>query len=138
MEELPRIVAEVVSSLLAIAALIVSIRASQRAKREREFEVLLEENRRETANCKEAIDREARERQERIDRRDRKFEALPDRNDALTRQLAGVVARVGRNETRLEAMEAVRHRTAADPAAPAPGETEAVAAQAVPVERRPE
>jgi hypothetical protein len=73
-----------------------------------------------------------------IDRSDRKFEALLARSDELARQSAGVVARVVRNEIRLEAMEVVRHRTAADPSAPAAGETEAVAAQAVPGERRPE
>ena len=56
MEEWLLSVAAVVTTLIGIAALIVSIRASQRVKRKRETEILLEDNH-----------REARERQERID-----------------------------------------------------------------------
>ena len=60
------------------------------------------------------------------------------RSDELARQSAGVVERVVRNETRLEALQSARHRRAAGPSAPATGEAEAVAAQGVPDEPRRE
>ena len=190
MEELLRTAATVVTPLVAIAALIVSIWASLQVKRKREFEILLEENRREAAKHRrefevlleenrretgkreaqtraltERIDREAAKREaqtraltERIDREaakreklfeqemakreaamqalidrsDRRFDALLARSDELARQSAGVLERVVRNDARLEVIEAARHRTEADHSAPA-----AVAAQAVPSERRP-
>ena len=172
MEELLRTAATVVTPLVAIAALIVSIWASLQVKRKREFEILLEENRREAAKHRrefevlleenrretgkreaqtraltERIDREAAKReklfeqemakreaamQALIDRSDRRFDALLARSDELARQSAGVLERVVRNDARLEVIEAARHRTEADHSAPA-----AVAAQAVPSERRP-
>ena len=108
---------------------------------------------REAAKREAAINREAAKREERFesevakreeaiqalfDRSDRNFEALLARSDELVRQSAGVVERVVRNETRVETLEAARPPRAADPSAPAAGETEAVAAQDVPVERHPE
>ena len=182
MEEWLRSGAAVATPLIAIAALITSIWVSQRVKRKREFEILLEENRREAAKREAetralteridreaakreaainheaakreaAINREAAKREERFesevakreeaiqalfDRSDRNFEALLARSDELVRQSAGVVERVVRNETRVETLEAARPPRAADPSAPAAGETEAVAAQDVPVERHPE
>ena len=204
MAEWLRIVAAVATPVVAVAALIVSIWASQRVRRKREFEILLEEIRhearerqeridreaakreaetraiteridreaakreelfereaakreelfeREAAKREQRIDREAAKREERIDREaakreeaiqmlmdrsDRKFEALLARSDALASQSAGVVERVVRTETRLEALRSADHRAAADPSAPATGETEAVAAQGLPDEPRPE
>ena len=143
----------VLTPLVAIAALVVNIWASQRVRRKREFEILLEEIRREARERQERIDREAAKRealfdkdaakreeaiQVLIDRSDRKFEALLARSDELARQSAGVVERVVRNGIRLESLRSARHRTAADPSAPATGKTEAVVAQGVPDEPRPE
>ena len=48
--------------MIAIAAVIVSIWASQRVKRKREFEVLLEENRREAAKREQQFETEVAER----------------------------------------------------------------------------
>ena len=164
MAEWLRIVAAVATPVIAVAALIVSIWASQRVRRKREFEILLEEIRGEARKRQERIDREAAKREQRIDREaakreelfereaakreeaiqvlmdrsDRKFEALLARSDALASQSAGVVERVVRNETRLEALRSADHRTAADPSAPATGATEAVAAQGLPDEPRRE
>ena len=74
--------ATVAATLVAIAALIVSIWAGRRAARKREFEVLLERIDRETAKREaetkaviEQIDREAAKREERIDREAAKREA---------------------------------------------------------------
>ena len=153
MAEWLRIVAAVATPVVAVAALIVSIWASQRVRRKREFEILLEEIRHEARERQERIDREAAKREELfereaakreeaiqmlMDRSDRKFEALLARSDALASQSAGVVERVVRTETRLEALRSADHRTAADPSVPTTGETEAVAAQGLPDEPRPE
>ena len=228
MEELLRTAGAVATPLIAVAALILSIRASKRVKHQREFEIVLEENRREatrredlfereraerdkrfekeraereqqlqkeraereaaarafteridreaakreaetrafteridreaakreaeTRAFTEQIDREAAKREQQIererakreaaiqaliDRSDRRFDALLARSDELGSQLAEVVAQAVRNDTRVRVMEAARSRKEADPSAPAPGGTEAVAAQAVPSERRP-
>ena len=74
--------ATMAATLVAIAALIVSIWAGRRAARKREFEVLLERIDRETAKREaetkaviEQIDREAAKREERIDREAAKREA---------------------------------------------------------------
>ena len=130
--------ATVVTALVALAALIVSIWASRRVARKREFELLLERIDREAAKREERIDREAAKREaqferevakreeairEVMDRSDRKFEAMQKRSDELYRQLAEITARVTRAGAVLE--------TAAE-AAPATGQSEAVAAQDVP------
>jgi len=136
--------ATVAATLVALAALIVSIWAGRRAARRREFEILLERIDRETtkretetravmeridreaARREERVDREAAKREERIrelmDRSDRKFEALQRRSEELYRQSAEVSARVAHNEAVLA--------TAVE-STPARGETEAVAAQDV-------
>ena len=108
----------------------------------REAQVRQERIDREAAKREELFERELAEREGAIhaviDRSDRKFEALLARSDDVARQSAGVVERVVRHETRLEAMQSARHSTAADPSAPATGETQAVAAQGLPDEPRPE
>ena len=136
--------ATVVATLVATAALIVSIWAGRRAARKREFEILLERIDRETikreaetravieridreaAKREEQFDREAAKREEAIralmDRSDRKFEALQRRSDELYRQSAEVTARAARDEALPE--------TAAE-STPARRETDAVAAQDV-------
>ena len=100
--------ATVVTALVALAALIVSIWASRRVARKREFELLLERIDREAAKREERIDREAAKREERIDREgakreeairavmdrsDRKFEVLQKRSGELYRQLVEITAR---------------------------------------------
>ncbi|MDE0621396.1 MAG: hypothetical protein OXH83_06975 [Bryobacterales bacterium] len=125
--------ATVTATLVALAALIVSIWAGRRAARRREFEILLERIDRETTKREaetravmQRIGREAAKRDERIrelmDRSDRKFEALQRRSDELSRQSAEVTARVAHNEAVLA--------TAVE-STPARGETERVAAQDV-------
>ena len=85
MEEWIRAGTTVVTALVAMAALIVSIRASRRVAREREFDILLERIDREAASREKQFDREAAKREaetraliERIDReaakRERQFE----------------------------------------------------------------
>ena len=140
--------ATVVTALVALAALIVSIRASRRVARKREFELLLERIDREAAKREaetravtERIDREAAERDERFEREvakreeairdvlgrsDRKFEALQRRSDELYRQSVEIASRVAHTEAVLE--------TAAE-AGPATGQSDAVAAQDVPGDR---
>ena len=97
--------ATVAATLVAIAALIVSIWAGRRAARKREFEVLLGRIDRETTKREaetravmDRIDREADKRgaaiRELMDCSDRKFEALQRRSDELYRQSAEVTARV--------------------------------------------
>ncbi len=129
--------ATVVTALVALAALIVSIWASRRVARKREFELLLERIDREAAKREERIDREAAKREERIDREgakreeairavmdrsDRKFEVLQKRSDELYRQLVEITARA-------TYAGAVPERAAE--VAPATGQGEAVAAQDV-------
>lgn len=159
MEELIGVVAAVWPLLLTITVLIVSIWASQQVNPMRDFDISQRANRCEAARHEEAtrafterIDRETAKREEQFEwervaheagtqalivRSDRRFEALLVRSGELARQLAEVVARAAHNDTRVRVMEAARSRTEADPSAPAPGGTEAVAAQAVPRERRP-
>ena len=79
MEKWLRSVAVVLTPLIAIVPLIVSIRASQCVKRERDSEILLAENRREANEWQERIDREAAKREE-------EFDAQMARSDALARQ----------------------------------------------------
>ena len=140
--------ATVVTALVALAALIVSIWASRRVARKREFELLLERIDREAAKREERIDREAAKREEQfereaarreeridregakreeairavMDRSDRKFEVLQKRSDELYRQLVEITARA-------TYAGAVPERAAE--VAPATGQGEAVAAQDV-------
>lgn len=136
--------ATVATALVALAALIVSIWASRRVARRRDFELLLEridqeagKREAETRAITERFEREAAKRDERferevskreeairdvMDRSDRKFEALQRRSDELYRQLVEIAARAAHNEAVLE--------TAAE-ANPASGQGEAVAAQDV-------
>ena len=81
--------ATVAATLVALAALIVSIWAGRLAARRREFEILLERIDRETAKREaetravmERIDREAAKREERIDREAAKREERIDREAA--------------------------------------------------------
>jgi len=81
--------ATVAATLVAIAALIVSIWAGRRAARKREFEILLEridqegaKREAETRALMERIDREAAKREERIDREAAKREQLFEREAA--------------------------------------------------------
>ena len=157
MEELLRTAGAVATPLIAVAALILSIRASKRVKHQREFEIVLEENRREATRREDLFERERAERDKRFEKeraereqqlqkeraeREAAARAFTERIDreAAKREaetLAEVVAQAVRNDTRVRVMEAARSRKEADPSAPAPGGTEAVAAQAVPSERRP-
>ena len=142
-------VATVMTALVALSALIVSIWASRRVARKREFELLLERIDREAAKREERIDREAAKRERQIDREaakreeqfereiakreeairaaldrsDRKFEVLQRRSDELYRQWAEVTMRVTHTE-------AVLGTTAVTE--PASGQGDAVAAQGVP------
>ena len=86
-----------------------SIWASRRGARRREFELLLERTDREAAKREaqtraftEQIAQEAAKREEAIrdalDRSDRKFEALQRRSDELYRQSAEITARVAHTE----------------------------------------
>ena len=74
--------ATVAATLVALAALIVSIWAARRAARKREFEILLERIDREAAKREEQIDREAAKREERIDREAAKREERVEREAA--------------------------------------------------------
>ena len=134
MEEWLRNVAMIATPLIAIAALVVSIWASRRVARKREFEILLERIDREAANRDERFEREAERRdvaiRALIDRSDCKFDALLARSDELSRQSAEVTERVARNEAILETVQADRRRASAKSAA-ASGESEAIAAQGV-------
>ncbi len=145
MEEWLRNVAMIATPLIAIAALVVSIWASRRVARKREFEILLERIDREAANRDERFEREAERRDvairaliDRSDckfdallaRSDSKFDALLARSDELSRQSAEVTERVARNEAILETVQADRRRASAKSAA-ASGESEAIAAQGV-------
>ncbi len=125
--------ATVAATLVALAALIVSIGASRRVARKRELELLLERIDQEAAKREadtraltERIDREAAKREEAIrdvlDRSDRKFEALQRRSDELYRQSAEITSRVAHTEAVLEA---------APEADTATGQSDAVAAQDV-------
>ncbi len=133
--------ATVVTALVALAALIVSVRASRRVARKREFELLLERIDREAAKRDERFEREAAKRDDRfereaakreeairdvLDRSDRKFEALQGRSDELYRQSVEIASRVAHTEAVLE--------TPAE-ADPATGQSDAVAAQDVPGDR---
>ena len=146
MEEWIRGATQVVTALVAMAALIVSIWASRRVARRWEFEILLERIDREAAEREKRIDQEAAKREQQfereaakreeairalMDRSDRKFEALLARSDELSRQLAEMTGRVLRTEAVLETMQAGGQRATVQPA-PATGETEVVAAQGVP------
>ena len=162
MEEWLRIVATVATPLIAIAALIVSIWASRRVARKREFEILLERIDREAAKREEQFEKAAAkrdqlfekaaaERDERfgreaerleaairmlMDRSDSRFDALLARSDQLFRQSAEVTERVARNEGILETVQAERRQAPAKSPV-AGGEGEAIAAQGVAGERPP-
>ena len=107
-----------------VTTLVASIWASRRVARKRDFEILLERMDREATKREQAI-------RELMDRSDRKFEAVLARSDELTRQSAETTGRLLRTEAVLGTVEAGVQRAAAQPA-PATGETEMVAAQAVP------
>ena len=107
--------AKVAATLVALAALIVSIGASRRVARKRELELLLERIDREAAKREEAI-------RDVLDRSDRKFEALQRRSDELYRQSAEITSRVAHTEAVLEA---------APEADTATGQIDAAAAQDV-------
>ena len=107
--------ATVAATLVALAALIVSIGASRRVARKRELELLLERIDREAAKREEAI-------RDVLDRSDRKFEALQRRSDELYRQSAEITSRVAHTEAVPEA---------APEADTATGQSDAVAAQDV-------
>ena len=97
MEEWLRIVATVATPLIAIAALIVSIWASRRVARKREFEILLER-----------IDRESAKREEQFEKaaakRDQLFEKAAAKRDQLFEKAAAERdERFGREAERLEA-----------------------------------
>ena len=110
--------ATVLATLVAIAALIVSIWAGRRAARKREFEILLERIDREAAKREaetraviEQIDREAAKREEQIDREAAKREERIDREAAkreeqIDREAAKREERIDREAAKRE--EAIR------------------------------
>ena len=147
--------ATVAATLVAIAALIVSIWAGRRAARKREFEILLERIDREAAKREaetralmERIDREAAKREERIEREAAKREEGIEREAAKREE--GIRALMDRSDRKFEALQRrsdelyrqsaeVTGKVAHDEAVlgtaaqstPATGETEAVSAQDV-------
>jgi len=151
--------ATVAATLVAIAALIVSIWAGRRAARKREFEILLEridqeaaKREAETRALMERIDREAAKREERIDREAAKREQLFEREAAKREE--GIRALMDQSDRKFEALQRrsdelyrqsaevtarVAHNEAvlekASESTPARGETEAVAAHDVSVGR---
>ena len=95
-----------VTALVALAALIVSIWASRRVARKREFELLLERIDREGAKREERIDREAAKREERIDRE------AARREEQFEREAAKREERIDREGAkREEAIRAVMDRS---------------------------
>jgi len=151
--------ATVAATLVAIAALIVSIWAGRRAARKREFEILLEridqegaKGEAETRALMARIDREAAKREERIDREAAKREQLFEREAAKREE--GIRALMDQSDRKFDALQRrsdelyrqsaevtarVAHNEAvlatAAESTPARGETEAVAAQDVSVGR---
>lgn len=151
--------ATVVTALVALAALIVSIWASRRVARKREFELLLERVDQEAAKREadtraltERIDREAAKREERFERevakREERFEReaakreeairdVLDRSDrkfeALQRRSDELYRQSAEITSRVAHTEAVLE--AAPESDPATGQSDAVAAQDVPGDR---
>ena len=151
MVEWLRNVAMIATPLIAITALIVSIWASRRVARKREFEILLEridrEAERREAAIRALIDRSDSKFDALVARSDSKFDALVARSDSrfdalmarsdeLSRQSAEVTQRVARSEAILETVQADRDRASAESAAGS-GESEAIAAQGVAGDRPP-
>ncbi len=135
-----RNVAMIATPLIAITALIVSIWASRRVARKREFEILLEridrEAERREAAIRALIDRSDSKFDALVARSDSRFDALMARSDELSRQSAEVTQRVARSEAILETVQADRDRASAESAAGS-GESEAIAAQGVAGDRPP-
>ena len=132
--------AMIATPLIAITALIVSIWASRRVARKREFEILLEridrEAERREAAIRALIDRSDSKFDALVARSDSRFDALMARSDELSRQSAEVTQRVARSEAILETVQADRDRASAESAAGS-GESEAIAAQGVAGDRPP-
>jgi len=130
----------IATPLIAITALIVSIWASRRVARKREFEILLEridrEAERREAAIRALIDRSDSKFDALVARSDSRFDALMARSDELSRQSAEVTQRVARSEAILETVQADRDRASAESAAGS-GESEAIAAQGVAGDRPP-
>ena len=126
--------AMIATPLIAITALIVSIWASRRVARKREFEILLEridrEAERREAAIRALIDRSDSKFDALVARSDSRFDALMARSDELSRQSAEVTQRVARSEAILETVQADRDRASAESAAGS-GESEAIAPQGV-------
>ncbi len=115
MVEWLRNVAMIATPLIAIAALIVSIWASRRVARKREFEILLERIDRQAANRDERFDRQAANRDERFDReaerREAAIRALIDRSDSkfdalMARSDSKFDALMARSDSRFDALMA--------------------------------
>jgi hypothetical protein len=151
--------ATVAATLVALAALIVSIWASRRVARKREFEFLLERIDREVAKRGEGFEREAAKRDERFEReaakRDERFEReAAKRDERFEREVAkreeAIRDALDRSDRRFEALlrrsdelhrqlaeiaSRVAHNEAvletAVAAAPTTGQSDAVAAQDV-------
>ena len=113
MEEWIRGATQVVTALVAMAALIVSVRASRRFARRREFEILLERIDQEAAKREKRIDQEAAKREKRIDqeaaKREKQFEReAAKRERQFEREAAkreeAIRAQMDRSDRKFEAL----------------------------------